>query len=271
MKHKIKLSAIGVMALCLQLAACDQQEPGSESSSAQASSADANTAAAPGDVLPFPAPPMGGSVGPTMQESVHKWREAPSHLPEDAPEHPDRHVGRCRIRAGQYLRRRGQHSHAGPTGRGRHRLQPLPHRRDVFADAGFAFDRAQPPSGGRGPDRRVRQRLGWLHRRHSKVLRHHRRGTGPLWLCDLRLRQGSQHAGGPAGQRTLRPHSDGTRLRLFLRLPRRGDLAVGTHPVGEHHPDLCSPRGELRGLPPHRGHGRQGDHLDAAPPRREPG
>jgi arylsulfatase len=37
------------------------------------------------DVLPFPAPPMGGEVGPTMQESVHKWREAPSHLPEDAP------------------------------------------------------------------------------------------------------------------------------------------------------------------------------------------
>ena len=39
----------------------------------------------PGDVLPFPSPPMGGSVGPTMQESVHKWRTAPSHLPEDAP------------------------------------------------------------------------------------------------------------------------------------------------------------------------------------------
>ena len=38
-----------------------------------------------GSVLPFPDPPMGGSVGPTMQESVHKWREAPSHLPADAP------------------------------------------------------------------------------------------------------------------------------------------------------------------------------------------
>jgi len=37
------------------------------------------------EVLPFPTPPMGGKVGPTMQESVHKWREAPSHLPEDAP------------------------------------------------------------------------------------------------------------------------------------------------------------------------------------------
>jgi hypothetical protein len=37
------------------------------------------------DVLPFPTPPMGGKVGPTRQESVHKWRETPSHLPEDAP------------------------------------------------------------------------------------------------------------------------------------------------------------------------------------------
>ena len=28
---------------------------------------------------------MGGKVGPTMQESVHKWRTQPRHLPEDAP------------------------------------------------------------------------------------------------------------------------------------------------------------------------------------------
>jgi arylsulfatase len=28
---------------------------------------------------------MGGEVGPTIQESVHKWRETPSYLPEDAP------------------------------------------------------------------------------------------------------------------------------------------------------------------------------------------
>jgi arylsulfatase len=28
---------------------------------------------------------MGGTVGPTMQESVHKWREQVRHLPEDAP------------------------------------------------------------------------------------------------------------------------------------------------------------------------------------------
>jgi arylsulfatase len=37
------------------------------------------------DVLPFPDSPMGGKVGPTMQESVHKWRTEPSRLPADAP------------------------------------------------------------------------------------------------------------------------------------------------------------------------------------------
>ncbi len=37
------------------------------------------------EVLPFPEPPMGGTVGPTMQESVHRWRQQPRHLPEDAP------------------------------------------------------------------------------------------------------------------------------------------------------------------------------------------
>jgi len=37
------------------------------------------------EVLPFPEPPMGGKVGPTMQESVHKWRKQPRHLPADAP------------------------------------------------------------------------------------------------------------------------------------------------------------------------------------------
>ena len=37
------------------------------------------------DVLPFPEPPMGGKVGPTLQDSVHAWREPPRRLPEEAP------------------------------------------------------------------------------------------------------------------------------------------------------------------------------------------
>jgi arylsulfatase len=35
--------------------------------------------------LPFPDPPMGGKVGATMQESVHKWRKTPNRLPKDSP------------------------------------------------------------------------------------------------------------------------------------------------------------------------------------------
>jgi hypothetical protein len=44
-----------------------------------------SSAASAQEVLPFPDPPMGGKVGPTMQESVHQWRQAPRRLPEDAP------------------------------------------------------------------------------------------------------------------------------------------------------------------------------------------
>ncbi|MCC2111195.1 MAG: arylsulfatase [Hyphomicrobiales bacterium] len=38
-----------------------------------------------GSVLPFPVPPMGGSVGVTIKDSVHKWRKEERRLPEDAP------------------------------------------------------------------------------------------------------------------------------------------------------------------------------------------
>jgi len=38
------------------------------------------------NTLPFPEPPMGGKVGPTMQQSVHKWREQPRrHLDQNEP------------------------------------------------------------------------------------------------------------------------------------------------------------------------------------------
>jgi hypothetical protein len=36
-----------------------------------------------GAVLPFEPPPMAGTIGDTMQESVHKWRTQPRLLPED--------------------------------------------------------------------------------------------------------------------------------------------------------------------------------------------
>jgi arylsulfatase A-like enzyme len=59
---------------------------------------------------------------------------------------------------------------------------------------------------------------------------------GYYGYATCRLRQGPQHAGRADRQRPLRPHADGPRLRLLLRLHRRRDLPVGAHPVGEHHP-----------------------------------
>jgi len=57
------------------------------------------------DILPFPDLPMGGKIAPTMQESVHKWREVPSHLPEDAPNIlivmlDDAGFGQCAVNGG---------------------------------------------------------------------------------------------------------------------------------------------------------------------------
>jgi predicted DNA-binding transcriptional regulator AlpA len=60
--------------------------------------------------LPFPDPPMGGKVGPTMQESVHKWRQAPRRLAGGRPQHPHRHARRRGLRpadtfGGEIIRR----------------------------------------------------------------------------------------------------------------------------------------------------------------------
>ena len=38
-----------------------------------------------GSVLPFPSPPSASKAGQTLQESVHKRRVEPEHLPKDAP------------------------------------------------------------------------------------------------------------------------------------------------------------------------------------------
>ena len=38
-----------------------------------------------GSVLPFPKPPSASTVGRTLAESEHVWRESPRRLPEDAP------------------------------------------------------------------------------------------------------------------------------------------------------------------------------------------
>ena len=76
----------------------------------------------------------------------------------------------------------------------------------------------------------------------------------------------AQHACRPRPPRWARSTSGrpAARLRLFLRLPRRRDLAVGAAAGREHQPDRAAPRREI---PPERGPGRQGGHLAAQAPR----
>jgi len=64
----------GILLLALALTASGACVRASDTESAE-----------PGAVLPFEPPPMGGTAGPTMQETVHRWRQQPRHLAEDAP------------------------------------------------------------------------------------------------------------------------------------------------------------------------------------------
>lgn len=53
--------------------------------SQQNSNIQADTSGMDGSILPFPAPPSASLAGETLQESIHKRRIYPSHLPKDAP------------------------------------------------------------------------------------------------------------------------------------------------------------------------------------------
>ena len=187
------------------------------------------------DVLPFPSPPMGGRSVRRMQESVHKWREQSSHLPEDAPNilivmlddagfgHPGTFGGEISTPTLSRLAKEGISYNAfhttamcSPTraalltGRNHHRV-------------GF------------GHDHRTRYGLGRLHRRHPEVApRPSPRCSGTMALrprpsASDTTRRSTRHANGPFDRIADRP-----RLRLLLRLPRRRDLPVGAAPVGEH-------------------------------------
>ena len=80
---------VSLLAVLVGTAGCDTEatQPPDERGNVESNDArvESEGLAGAGDVLPFPEPPMGGKVGPTMQDSVHKWREKPRHLPEDAP------------------------------------------------------------------------------------------------------------------------------------------------------------------------------------------
>ena len=223
-------------------------------------------AAAPGDgsVLPFPPPPSASMAAPRLQDSEHQRRIEAARLPKDAPNIlivllddvgfglPDTYGGPIHTPTLIAHRRRG------------HQLQRISHDRDLLAHARGAADRAQPSARRLRHDRRARGGLGRLHRRHSADLRHGREGAGRLRLQDGRVRQVAQHAGDrDDGDGAVRPLADRRRhrLRLFLRLPRRRDLAMGAAAGREPQPGRAAARREISS---ERRPGGQGDRRGCA-------
>ena len=69
MKAWTAVLAVSIALLSFCLVACNDGMPGTVNTSVDRPD--------DGSLLPFPTPPMGGSVGNTMQESLHKWRVGP--------------------------------------------------------------------------------------------------------------------------------------------------------------------------------------------------
>ncbi len=162
----------------------------------------------------------------------------------------------------RHVRRRSQHADAVEARGAGHQLQHVPHDVDLLADARRAADRPQSPARRQRHDRRARGRLGRLHRRHSEDVGDDGRSAARLRLQHGGDRQVAQHAGRPDDvDGAVRPLADRARLRIFLRLPRRRDVAVGAAAGREHQPDRAAARREV---PPVRGSG-AARHRLAAP------
>ena len=216
-----------------------------------------------GSVLPFSRPPMGGKAGVTMQESVHKWREEPRRLPENSPNivivmHDDAGFGQPSTFGGDIqtptLSRLAEEGIAynafhttamcSPTraalltGRNHHRVGAG--QIAEFANDWDGYTGIIPKSSATFAE--VLGNYGYATAAFGKW---HNTPVDTL-------------ANGPYDR-----FPDRTRIRLLLRLHRRRDLTVGARSLGEHDTHRDTPRRELRGLPPHRGHGRKSRHLDA--------
>ena len=188
-----------------------------------------------GSVLPFPAVPSASKAAPRLQDSVHKRRAQPQHLKPGAPNVliillDDVGFGQASTFGGEMntptlsrLANQGIayntfHTTAicSPT-----RAALLTGRNHQRVGNGTIAERAVG--------------LGWLHRRDPEDLGDHGRGDAALRLQDRGVRQVAQHAGRPDhGDGAVRSLADWARFRLFLRLPRRRNVAVGTAAGREH-------------------------------------
>ena len=180
-----------------------------------------------GSVLPFPAGPdrehrradvAGIEACPARRAEPPSARRA---------EHPDRAARRRRLRPADTF---GGEVHTPTLTRLADEgvaFNAVPHHLDLLADPRGAADRAQPPARRLRHDRRAGARLRRLHRRHPEERGDGRRGAARIRLQDLGLRQMAQHAGdGNDRDGAVRPLADRLRLRLFLRLHRRRNIAI---------------------------------------------
>ena len=173
-------------------------------------------------------------------------------------------------RPARHLRRRHPHADVVAHREERHLVQPLPQRRVLLADAGRAAHRAQPPpigfgqiaelandwDGYTGRCRRPRRR--WRRCSATTATRPPRSGSG---TTRRRRRR-------PSRDRSTSGRPGAGRLRLLLRLPGGRVVAMGAGGGREHR---APARAAPRGLPLHRGHGRQGGDLDSPAPGACPG
>ena len=199
--------------------------------------------------------PSASIAGPTLQ-SRHVRRAEPNHLPADAPNIlivllddvgfglPDTFGGEIATPTLTRLANEGisyntfhTTSICSPT-----RAALLTGRNHQRVGSGTIAERALDWDGYTGV-------IPKSPRRSREVLQR-------LRLQDRGLRQVAQHAGDrDDGDGPVRPLADGLRLRLFLRLPGRRDLAIRAAAVREHEARRAAARSEV---PSHRGHGRQG-------------
>ena len=220
-------------------------------------------AAAQGAVLPFPPTPSASIAAPRLQDSKHVRRTEPNRLPAGRAEHPHRAARRCRLRPADHLRRRDRdadpdaarqegisYNHSTRRRSARRRAPRCSPAATTSASA-----RARSPSG-RSTGTAIPASFRRPASTVAEVLRQYGYKTAAF---------GKWHntpATEDDGDGAVRSLADRLRLRLFLRLPGRRDIAVRAAAVREHDGGRAAARSEVS---PDRGHGRQGAGLAQAP------
>lgn len=185
--------------------------------------------------------------------------------PRGGPERDDRAARRRRLRRVERIRWADLDPHGRPPRRGRPEVHPLPHDRAVLPHPGGPAHRAQSPPGGNGRYHRDGDVGARVHVRAPRHLRTVGPDPHPQRVrvgAHRQVSRGPDLGDQPGG--SVRPVA-GTRqrVRVLLRLRRRRDGPVVSHPA-RGHPARRTVGHARAGLPPHRGPRRPGGRVGAA-------